>query len=100
MQHAKVIFDDKRFDEVVHAGLPEGQDVEFVVRDAATSEGWPSVAITFTVQLPDGTVARAQTVATARIMMAVGDAVRGRCGFLGLLPPPTPPPSTPSPSVN
>lgn len=86
MEIATIDFDDKRFDQVVHNGLTEGGDVEVIVKDRATRDGCPGVAITFTVGLPDGSVARAQCVMTGRQMIAIGDAIRGRFAHLGLTP--------------
>lgn len=84
MQVAQVVFEDARFDSVVKGGLPEGGDLEFVLSEKRTVDGAPAVAITFTVELPDGTLARAQTVTTARLIATIGAMVRARLTFLGL----------------
>lgn len=70
------------FDAAVHGGLKEGQDLHFISKDDATEDGKPAVVITFTVQLPDGALARAQCVTTAALIQSVGSALAGRYGHL------------------
>lgn len=84
MEHTNIKVDAARFDEVVHGGLPMGRDLEFVVKDGATQEGLPVVAITFSVQLPDGTLARAQAVTTARMVVALGRFMEGHFAALSI----------------
>jgi hypothetical protein len=84
MEALKIEFDDERFDEVVHNSLREAGDLEVIVRDGATIDGAPAVCFTFTVGLPDGTRARAQAVATARLACALGAAIKAHLDRLGL----------------
>lgn len=70
------------FDQAVREGLKEGSDLQFITKDEATASGKPAVVITFTVQLPDGTLARAQCVSTAASIQMVGRALYGRYGQL------------------
>lgn len=71
------------FDKAVHGGLddnpvlPEGRDLAIYVKPKATEGGKAGVVITFTVQLPDGTLARAQAVTTATILEDVSAVIRG-----------------------
>jgi hypothetical protein len=80
----RIEFDDERFDAAVHDGLPEGGDLEAIVKDGATIDGAPAVCFTFTVELPDGTLARAQSVTTARLVCALGAAIKGHLDRIGL----------------
>lgn len=71
MESIKVCLDDEEFDNAVH-GPPEGQpalreagDLAIYVKKDATVGGNAMVVITFTVQLPDGTMRRVQHANTA-----------------------------------
>lgn len=72
-------FDPDRFDAVVKGedSLPEGRDMEIVIKPRATVNGYPMVAVTFTVQLPDGSLRRAQATTTLRAFEAVFSAIGG-----------------------
>jgi len=85
MESVSVKFSDEEFDEVVHNSLQDCGDLVAVVKDHATANGRPCVALTFTVALPDGTLQRVQTVTTAACFLAIAAAVRGRLGFLGMV---------------
>lgn len=71
------------FDKAVHGGLdsnpvlPECGDLAIYVKPRATVEGRPMAVITFTVQLPDGSMARAQATTTTRLLEAVSSCVKG-----------------------
>lgn len=70
------------FDAILENSLPEGQDASIVVKPKATQGGNPAVMMTFTVQLPNGEPATAQTVVTAREFLAAAVAIRARYGDL------------------
>jgi hypothetical protein len=86
MEGIRVKFsDDKLFDDCVHGTdgfltLRDGGDLSVISKDNATEGGRPAVCLTFTVQLPDGRLARAQTVITGRLFAMLGAAFRGRYG--------------------
>lgn len=65
----------KRFDEVIGNSLPEGGDLEIITKDAGMKSGNGCVMFTFSVQLPDGTLARAQSVTTMRMFRAIANAI-------------------------
>lgn len=83
MEHINIVLDSGKFDKAVHGGLDnnpvlkEGGDLAMYVKPRATVNGNAMVVITFTVQLPDGTLARAQAATTAALMEAAGRAIRG-----------------------
>lgn len=67
--------DVDRFDEVIRTSLPDCGDMEIITKDAGMQSGRGIVMITFSVQLPDGTMARAQSVTTMRMFRAIALAV-------------------------
>lgn len=76
-----VVFDDgtgQLFDRAVHGSLKDGANLACVVKENGTVDGKPIVALTFRVQLPDGSVARAQTVTTARALIAAAKLIAAR----------------------
>lgn len=79
--HMKLSAED--FDKAIHGGLdnlpvlPERGDMAVYVKPNATEKGNAMVAVTFTVQLPDGSFARVQAVTTAALFIAAGSAVKG-----------------------
>lgn len=82
MEMLKVALDAAKFDEAVRGTpgkpvLPEGGDLAVYFRRAVTSEGRSGCVFTFTVQLPDGSLARAQAVATLRHIDMLAACVRG-----------------------
>ena len=84
VEHVHVVFaDDELFDKTVHYGLKDGGDVTMVTKDHGTAEGRPVVCISFMVQLPDGSLARAQTVITGRNFANICALFRGRYGNNG-----------------
>lgn len=69
------------FDQLVHGGsLPECGNVVIATKDKGTDQGNPIVVIAFDVQLPDGSVRKAQTVTTVRLLQMTLAALRGRYG--------------------
>lgn len=51
----------QRFDEIVHAGPPEGGDLEFVIKPGAMVSGASAVCVTFTSEVK-GELVRVQAV--------------------------------------
>jgi hypothetical protein len=83
MEHVQISLDDgtgAKFDEALRDTLPDGGDLRVVTKDNGTVGGRPIVMLTFTAQLPDGSVRRVQTVTTVRQFQAVAAAIRGRYG--------------------
>lgn len=83
MEHVKCVLDGEEFDKAIRTQpggppvLSEGGDVAFYFKNDATSGGKPGCCIAFTVQLPDGTFAKAQAVLTLALLDMVGMCVRG-----------------------
>ena len=69
----------KSFDEAVHApgGLCDHGDLKIIIKNKGTNLGNPIACLTFTVDLPDGTKARAQTVTTVRNLVNAGVLLEG-----------------------
>lgn len=63
------------FDRELQWTLPCGEDVSVISKANATREGRAAVLVKFPVQLPDGRVADAQYVFTAREFVSAADAV-------------------------
>jgi len=81
MEHLHITFDSgggKEFDKALKGTLPDGGDLKVITKERATAKGEPGVIITFTVQLPDGTIKRVQTVTTARLFANAGLAIATR----------------------
>lgn len=57
--------------------LKQAGDIEMIVKPNGTEGGKPVVAVTFLVQLPDGTFARAQATTTAALIESAGAAMKG-----------------------
>jgi hypothetical protein len=82
VEHLTCKLDPEAFDAAVHGRpgevvLPEGGDLAFVFKPNATEGGNPGLVVTFTVQLPDGTTARAQAVTTLANFELAAGIVRG-----------------------
>ncbi len=60
------ISDPEAYDKAVHEGLSDGGDLSFITKDYATEEGRSALVVTFTVQLPDGSLSKAQSATTVR----------------------------------
>lgn len=71
------------FDKSVQGGLRDGGDLTMITLDDGTEGHRPAVCLTFTVQLPDGTLSRAQIVVTGRNFAMMAAAFRGRYGLEG-----------------
>lgn len=83
MEHISINLDDaSMYDELVHAGLPQVSDITVVTKDKGTAKGAPAVVIAFNVQLPDGSVRRAQATTTVRLLQSVAAATAARHGLL------------------
>ena len=75
MEMITVEVNASRFDQAVHNGLPEGNDICIYIKKDATVDGAAAAVITFSVKLPDGTIARAQAATTAKLLINVGKSV-------------------------
>lgn len=83
MESISIILDDgtgKEYDAALKGTLPECGDLKFITKDKGTQSGNPIVLIAFTVQLPDGTMARAQAATTAKCIDGLAKALRGKYG--------------------
>ena len=81
MEHVVIKLDDgtgHEFDEALKGTLPDAGDLKVITKNDATVGGKPAVMLTFTVQLPDGTMQRVQTVTTAKMFVSAAAAVKGR----------------------
>jgi hypothetical protein len=82
MESVDVALSAEKFDAAVHGNgvdpvLPECGDLAFYVKSNATDGGKPAVVVTFTVRLPDGSLAKAQAVTTLANFETVCACVRG-----------------------
>lgn len=79
--------DEAAFDEAVCGkdSLPSGSDLQIITKDVATTGGNPGLVFTFTVRLPDGSLARAQATMTYGNFQTLAAALRGRYGPGGFL---------------
>ena len=83
MEHVTCELSPDKFDQTVHGGLdhlkvlPEGGDLAIYVKPRATLQNNPMAVLTFTVQLPDGRMARAQCTTTTALLESVAGAIRG-----------------------
>lgn len=72
-----------KFDKAVNGGLDdkpvlrEGCGLSIYIKPEATERGRPAVVITFTVELPDKSLARAQCVTTAALLETVVRTIQG-----------------------
>jgi hypothetical protein len=85
-EQVTIVFNDLMFDTVVHhpSALPDDGRPEFIFKDKATVSGAPSCVIAFKARLPSGKVAQCQTVVTAKLLLMVAQAIKGRYGDLGM----------------
>ena len=83
MEPIKVLVGDEACDKVVH-GAPEeeipllpqfGDTMVIAAKPNATAKGRPGVVVSFTTQLPDGTVARVQAVTTAALFLSAAKVI-------------------------
>lgn len=83
MEHVVLELNDQKFDDAVHGpkeglpSLPEGGDLAIYVKRNATVNGNAMAVITFTVQLPNGTLRRAQCPTTVANLLNVFAVLRG-----------------------
>lgn len=68
------------FDKILKGSLPEGGDLMIITKDNATVGGNPAVMISFSVELPTGGLAVAQTVTTLNLLMTVLNALKAKYG--------------------
>lgn len=66
-----ILNNSKRYDEVLDDSLRQAGDVEIIVKHDAMMSGRAAVMVTLDVELPDGTIARAQGVTTMRIFRSL-----------------------------
>lgn len=80
MEQVSIQFDDFRFDTIVHApnAIPDDGKPEFIFKDKATKQGNPLCCIAFKAQTPDGKTVQCQTVVTAKLLLMVAAAIKGR----------------------
>lgn len=71
MEAVNIVFNDETFDRLVHEALPQASTVTFAVKESATVSGRAGVVVAFDVQLPDGTMRRAQATLTLRSLQTV-----------------------------
>lgn len=72
--------DVELYDAVIADSLPECGDLAVITKDGGMESGAAGAVITFTVQLPDGTIGRAQAATTVRLLISLGAALSGRYG--------------------
>lgn len=83
MEHITCTLDAEAFDKAIQTQpdgppvLPEGGDIQFIFKPEATLKGNPAVCITFSVMMPDGTIAKAQAVTTVKCLDMVAGCIRG-----------------------
>lgn len=82
MEHFAISINPEAFDAAVHGtpqlrSLQEGGDLAILVKPQATIGGRAAAVITFTVQMPDGSIARAQAVTTLRNLRNALSVVEG-----------------------
>lgn len=76
MEHTVVKFNDiDRFEYVIGNSLPDNGDLEIITKDVGLKSGRGIVTVTFTVELPDGSVKRVQTVTTMRNFRVIASAI-------------------------
>lgn len=84
MESLDLALNSEKFDKAIHGGLdeypvlPSGSDLAVYFKPNATKNGNGMAVITFTVQLPDGSFARAQYSTTVALIETLGRAVKGR----------------------
>lgn len=83
MESLEIILSDEKFDAAVH-GPPDGQpslasglDLSIFVKKRALASGKAAAVITFSVQLPNGQVRRAQAVTTVTNLITALSALKG-----------------------
>lgn len=83
MEHISLNLDDPgKFDQIIKNSLPDHGDLSVITKDSATMEGNPAVMLSFTVTLPDGKIATAQTVTTMKLFLSSLSALTAKYGHL------------------
>lgn len=82
MEMVKISLDDAKFDAAVHGtegppSLSESGDLAIYVKKNATKQGNAMAVVTFTVQLPDGTMRRAQATTTTTNLINTLSVLKG-----------------------
>lgn len=82
MEKIKIRISAEDFDAMLRGteacpSLKDSGDIQIIVKPGATVGGRAGAMITFTVQMPDGTIARAQTVTTVRLLKTTLAALHG-----------------------
>lgn len=83
METIHIVLSDEKFDEAVHGpiegqpSLPEGGDLAIYVKKNATVNGNAMAVITFSVQLPGGSIRRAQCPTTVTNLLNVLTILQG-----------------------
>ena len=77
MERLNVKLDPDKYDEYCRKEntLPECRDLEILVKPKCTPTGQAGIMITFTVELPDGSKARAQATTLENLFVAAGKCV-------------------------
>lgn len=74
MESVKIVLDDgtgERYDHALRDNtLQDSGQLQIITKDVATQEGNPGILLSFGVVLPDGSIKNAQTVVTARTLVA------------------------------
>ncbi len=83
MENLKINLNDKNtFNQILKNSLADGGDASIVTLDDATVGGQPAVMVYFSVQLPDGKTATAQTVTTMKLFLTMAGALNAKYGYL------------------
>ncbi len=84
MENLKININNQQgeFDEILKNSLPDGGDISIITKDNATVGGDPAIMVTFHVQLPDGTFAKAQTVTTMKLFLTTVNVLNAKYGHL------------------
>lgn len=80
MEQVNIKFDDFLFDTIVHApnALPDDGAPQFIFKDKCTTGGRPGCCIAYQAKTPNGKTVQCQTVVTARLLLMVASAIKGR----------------------
>lgn len=68
------------YDELVQDSLQQAGGITIATKDRGTDQGNPVAVIAFDLQLPDGTIRRAQATTTVRLLQMALGGLRGRHG--------------------
>lgn len=85
MEHFAVTLDDgtgKAYDEALKDSLPEGGDLKAITKNDGTVQGNPIVLLTFTVQMPDGTIRKAQAATSVKLFLFAARLMAAKYGDL------------------